>query len=143
MLSNWRFRNHYPSVSRYHKISILRIQCKVGFRGDGHHCWDINECIEKTHTCVHNAYCYDTDGSFECECETNWILRTGDTECRPDVCPDGYYGHGMYCKQMPDNAECKECFHSPLHGHQESDQFSGPPGPSFGPNVSSLYITKK
>ena len=48
----------------------------------------------------------------------------------------------MYCKQMPDNAECKECFHSPLHGHQQSDQFSGPPGPSFGPNVSSLYITK-
>ena len=89
---------------------IIRIQCKVGFRGDGHHCWDINECIEKSHNCVHNAYCYDTDGSFECECETNWILRTNDTECRPDVCPDGYYGHGMYCKQMPDNAECKEFF---------------------------------
>ena len=89
-------------------MTILRIQYKVGFRGDGHHCWDINECIEKSHNCVHNAYCYDTDGSFECECETNWILRTNDTECRPDVCPDGYYGHGMYCKQMPDNAECKE-----------------------------------
>ena len=59
-------------------------------------------------SCVHNAFCYDTDGSFECECETNWILRTNDTECRPDVCPDGYYGQGMYCKQMPDNAECKE-----------------------------------
>ena len=59
-------------------------------------------------SCVHNAFCYDTDGSFECECETNWILRTNDTECRADVCPDGYYGQGMYCKQMPDNAECKE-----------------------------------
>ena len=93
---------------------IIRIQCKVGFRGDGHHCWDINECIEKSHNCVHNAYCYDTDGSFECECETNWILRTNDTECRPDVCPDGYYGHGMYCKQMPDNAECKDFFHNTL-----------------------------
>jgi len=84
------------------------VACKVGFRGDGHHCWDINECDEGTHNCVHNAFCYDTDGSWECECETNWLLRTNDTECRPDVCPDGYYGQGMYCKQMPDNAECKD-----------------------------------
>ena len=30
---------------------------------------NIDECLARTHTCVANSFCIDTEGSFECECE--------------------------------------------------------------------------
>lgn len=40
---------------------------------------DINECTEGTHNCDGNATCTDTDGSFDCVCNTGY---TGNgTDC--------------------------------------------------------------
>ena len=32
-------------------------------------CSNIEEFLSRTHTCVANSFCIDTEGSFECECE--------------------------------------------------------------------------
>lgn len=33
---------------------------------------DVNECSEDRHDCHHNATCTDTEGSFNCTCNTGY-----------------------------------------------------------------------
>ena len=41
----------------------------TGFAGDPLVlCEDIDECHDRTDGCSDNAYCVDTDGTYECEC---------------------------------------------------------------------------
>ncbi|XP_072033997.1 uncharacterized protein [Amphiura filiformis] len=50
----------------------------TGYEGDTCET-NIDECTTNTHNCDPNASCFDTPGSFYCECN------------------DGYYGNGMMC----------------------------------------------
>ena len=43
---------------------------------------DINECDLSTHNCSNNAECYNTNGSFVCNCS------------------DGFSGNGVICEGM-------------------------------------------
>ncbi|KAF7816785.1 putative wall-associated receptor kinase-like 16 [Senna tora] len=46
-------------------------RCNPGFEGNPYHpdgCRDIDECQESTHTCLSQANCRNTFGSFECFC---------------------------------------------------------------------------
>ena len=36
-------------------------------------CADINECQLKPHPCHESATCFNTDGSFYCECQEGFI----------------------------------------------------------------------
>ena len=53
-------------------------------------CSNINECQESTHNCDVNADCFDTPGSYACECKT------------------GYHGTGVECRQS-DNCLNHKC----------------------------------
>ncbi len=41
---------------------------------------DINECTEETHNCHEHASCNDTDGSFNCTCNTGFSGNGTDCE---------------------------------------------------------------
>ena len=40
---------------------------------------DINECTGGSHGCVHT--CYNTIGSYECDCHTGYVLDTNELNC--------------------------------------------------------------
>ena len=61
------------------------------------------------HQCVWNAKCTDTWGSYTCECDTGWeLIWEGAPECTLAQCPDGFYGGGTFCYQMPENGLCED-----------------------------------
>ncbi|XP_028395666.1 fibrillin-1-like isoform X6 [Dendronephthya gigantea] len=47
---------------------------------------DVDECIAESHNCHRNAYCNNTDGSFNC------------------LCKSGYFGNGTDCKDIDECA---------------------------------------
>ncbi|CAD5119519.1 DgyrCDS8121 [Dimorphilus gyrociliatus] len=69
--------------------------CKTGFRMVNGKCEDIDECIEKSHTCHLNATCQNTIGSFVCACKP------------------GFRGNGHECKDInecwkPEDNTCND-----------------------------------
>ena len=40
---------------------------------------DINECIDGTHNCPH--ICTNTEGSFNCDCNTGFVLDSNGATC--------------------------------------------------------------
>lgn len=58
--------------------------CDSGYRldGDGHTCWDINECQERSHNCTH--ICNNRVGGFACSCEEGFALDHNGASCTPE-----------------------------------------------------------
>merc|ERR1712019_50214 len=97
--------------------------CTEGWTGD--HCEvNIDECEQKTFTCVKNSVCKDTDGSYECECEAGYEKKDGECteidECatKPckhgSACTDGFLKftcdcvrgwHGITCEEVDDDLQ--------------------------------------
>ena len=92
-------------------IGSFDCTCKEGFLGSGHQldclcetgfypnesavCVDRDECSSGTHDCDSNAFCINTTGSYNCNCE------------------NGYYGSGKVCvrgqcndSSCPKNQKC-------------------------------------
>jgi hypothetical protein len=59
------FFSHPPTLSRYY------CKCKPGYEMKDNSCVDINECEEETHSCHPSATCVNTEGHFECKCNSN------------------------------------------------------------------------
>ncbi|VDO96282.1 unnamed protein product [Soboliphyme baturini] len=47
-------------------ITSIQCQCMTGYKGDGFHCEDIDECEAKV--CDRNAQCVNTPGKYFCQC---------------------------------------------------------------------------
>lgn len=47
-------------------------QCDSGYEGTRFNCEDINECARGTDTCDSNAACENTDGGYNCACNTGY-----------------------------------------------------------------------
>lgn len=56
----------------------FRCECRTGFKGDGKtSCVDINECTEMEKPCGDNTVCINLEGSYSCQCRTNYVNRSG------------------------------------------------------------------
>lgn len=61
-----------------------KCRCPWGYRGDGTHCEDIDECEEKLHNCDYK--CVNLPGRFRCECPSGSRLVGGSGNGVPGVC---------------------------------------------------------
>ena len=60
--------------------SVEGCQCAQGYTGvDGVDCLNIDECSQDENLCTGGRVCQDTDGSYECNCDTGYELSN-------DVC---------------------------------------------------------
>ena len=65
--------------------------CDPGFSGDPYSiCLDIDECLSEEAECGPDAYCLNTEGSYEC------------------LCNDGYEGDGVECYPIAINSTTTE-----------------------------------
>ncbi|XP_071845759.1 uncharacterized protein [Apostichopus japonicus] len=70
--------------------------CRKGYSlslDDSATCLDEDECELNTHNCDENAFCTNTEGSFQCNCT------------------DGYYGDGFNCTDANECATLSPCHH--------------------------------
>ncbi|MFO0745476.1 MAG: EGF domain-containing protein [Myxococcota bacterium] len=98
-------------------------RCKPGFYGDGKTCdatacptgyqpsvsggcSDTDECANGTAGCSENANCFNTAGSFTCQCKQGY--SGNGTSCSPITCPSGYKlaTSGTYAGTCQDVDEC-------------------------------------
>uniref|UniRef100_A0A3Q3LGD4 Nidogen 2a (osteonidogen) n=1 Tax=Mastacembelus armatus TaxID=205130 RepID=A0A3Q3LGD4_9TELE len=126
----------------------FQCQCATGYRGDGHNCYDIDECAEGLTSCGAHSQCVNLPGSHRCQCQSGYefgydertcvdidecssspchvnarcINGMGSFQCQ---CQPGFYGDGFHCTQQ----EGHQCEH-----HRDSLQSGLQPGgrPSLG-----------
>ena len=72
-----------PENQKCVSLRTEECECKKGFRFDDHNvCVDIDECADKTHSCV-NTTCSNTIGSFQCDCDHGmWLVQLSTFLCR-------------------------------------------------------------
>ncbi|XP_047663668.1 adhesion G protein-coupled receptor E1 [Tachysurus fulvidraco] len=51
------------------------VNCGLGFIQDKDGCEDDNECEEKEERCGNNSVCYNTEGSYYCQCEPGYKAK--------------------------------------------------------------------
>ncbi|XP_075387294.1 nidogen-2 isoform X2 [Tenrec ecaudatus] len=89
----------------HHGGDTFTCACLPGYTGSGHHCADVDECLENR--CHPSATCYNTPGSFSCHCQP------------------GYRGDGIQCTPEP-IAGLKPCHHQQRYA-QAQPAYPGSP----------------
>nr|XP_049609388.1 nidogen-2 isoform X37 [Syngnathus scovelli] len=122
----------------------FQCRCGTGYRGDGHNCYDVDECAEGLSSCGAHSQCINLPGSHRCHCQSGYEFGfDGRTcvdidECRSSPChinarcsnslgsfhcqcENGFYGDGLFCSQQGPTGGTK----SQCEQHRDSLQ-SGP-----------------
>ena len=66
---------------------------------------DINECINGSHLCEHN--CYNTNGSYVCDCQPGYQLSNGLTCFDINECDTNNGGCSQVCINQVGSYECQ------------------------------------
>ena len=62
-------------------VQELTCDCPNGYEGDGYRCFDLDECLLKTHNCDPNSECKNTIGSYQCECPNGYTSNFDGSKC--------------------------------------------------------------
>ena len=67
---------------------------------------DINECLNGTHLCEHN--CYNTNGSYVCDCQPGYNLTNNGLSCSDvNECDTGNGGCSQVCINQVGSYYCQ------------------------------------
>uniref|UniRef100_A0A8D0B1Y7 Nidogen 2 n=1 Tax=Sander lucioperca TaxID=283035 RepID=A0A8D0B1Y7_SANLU len=64
---------------------VFQCQCATGYRGDGHNCYDINECDEGLSSCGAHSQCVNLPGSHRCQCQSGYEFGFDGRTCPAGV----------------------------------------------------------
>uniref|UniRef100_A0A7N9AKH4 Nidogen 2a (osteonidogen) n=1 Tax=Mastacembelus armatus TaxID=205130 RepID=A0A7N9AKH4_9TELE len=84
----------------------FQCQCATGYRGDGHNCYDIDECAEGLTSCGAHSQCVNLPGSHRCQCQSGYEFGYDERTCNTRV------GCGLV---VTCTCYIDECSSSPCH----------------------------
>ncbi|XP_030644080.1 nidogen-2 [Chanos chanos] len=120
----------------------FQCQCATGYRGDGHNCYDVDECAEGLSLCGAHSECVNLPGNHRCQCQSGYEFGfDGRTcvdidECRRQPCHTqascsntlgsfqcqcqaGFQGDGFQCEPQTMQPERPK---TPCEQHRDSLQ---------------------
>uniref|UniRef100_A0A674PBP4 Signal peptide, CUB and EGF-like domain-containing protein 2 n=1 Tax=Takifugu rubripes TaxID=31033 RepID=A0A674PBP4_TAKRU len=88
-------------------VKSYKCICKSGYKGDGKHCEDVDECVtEYNGGCVHE--CINIPGNYRCTCYDGFRLAHDGHNCLDvDECSEGNGGCQQICVNMMGSYECR------------------------------------
>ncbi|XP_077462107.1 uncharacterized protein nid2a isoform X4 [Stigmatopora argus] len=132
----------------------FQCRCGTGYRGDGHNCYDVDECAESLLTCGAHSQCINLAGSHRCQCQNGYEFgfdgRTcvdrdecssspchinarcsnslGSFHCQ---CKNGFDGDGFFCSQQGQTAITKSLCEQHRDNPQNVSEQDGQPTVGF------------
>ncbi|XP_030627743.1 EGF-containing fibulin-like extracellular matrix protein 1 [Chanos chanos] len=92
---------------RVSQTSTRTVRCSPGFAADEqNYCRDIDECATGRHSCSADQICYNTRGSYSCQCQPGY-QKSGDQCVDRDECLQSHYCMHR-CVNTPGSYHC-EC----------------------------------
>ncbi|XP_069036011.1 EGF-containing fibulin-like extracellular matrix protein 1 isoform X1 [Lepisosteus oculatus] len=80
-----------PAPTPHREVLHRHMRCAPGFAPDEqNYCRDVDECSTGAHSCGPDQMCYNTRGSFSCQCSPGY-QRTGDQCVDKDECAGPSY----------------------------------------------------
>ncbi|KAG8066230.1 hypothetical protein GUJ93_ZPchr0004g40201 [Zizania palustris] len=77
----WKETRNGKTFSACSDSDLSGCKCPPGFKGDGIHCEDVDECSEKVACSCPHCSCKNTWGAFDCKCKGNQMYIKAEDTC--------------------------------------------------------------